>query len=155
MARLIPALRGRAPDLPSLRESDSETERYLMYAAVAGLLEAAGEQEPLLLILDDLHWADSPTLSLLRHVVSAGPSMAVMVVGTYRDSELPHDHPLPALLADLHREQGVERMKLSGLARRGPGGPDGGGGRARAGRGRACARCGDNARDGGQPILRR
>ena len=67
------------------------------------------------MILDDLHWADAPTLSLLRHVVAAGSSMRVMVVGTYRDSELSRDHPLTALLADLHREQGVERIKLTGL----------------------------------------
>ena len=73
LARLVPALRDRVPDLPSPREGDSETDRYLMYAAVAGLLHAAGEHEPVLLILDDLHWADAPTLSLLRHVVSAEP----------------------------------------------------------------------------------
>ena len=73
------------------------------------------KQEPLLLILDDLHWADQPTLSLLRHVVTAGASMRVMVVGTYRDSDLSRDHPLTALLADLHRDQGGERMKLTGL----------------------------------------
>lgn len=115
LARLVPALGDRVPDLPSPRESDSEMDRYLMYAAVAGLLHAAGENEPVLLIMDDLHWADAPTLSLLRHVVSASPEMAVTVLGTYRDSELPHDHPLLALLADLHKEQGVERMKLSGL----------------------------------------
>ena len=107
LARLVPALRDRVPDLPSPRESDPETERYLLYAAVAGLLEGPVKQEPLLLILDDLHWADAPTLSLLRHVVAAGSSMAVMVVGTYRDSDLSRDHPLTALLADLHREQGV------------------------------------------------
>ena len=65
----------RVAELPSPRQSDPETERYLLYAAVAGLLEGAGEQEPLLLILDDLQWADSPTLSLLRHVVTAGSSM--------------------------------------------------------------------------------
>jgi hypothetical protein len=67
------------------------------------------------LILDDLHWADGPTLSLLRHVVTAGPAMRVLVVGTYRDSDLSREHPLTALLADLHREQGVQRMKLTGL----------------------------------------
>ena len=72
LARLVPALRDRVPDLPSPRESDPETERYLMYAAVAGLLAGPVKQEPLLLILDDLHWADAPTLSLLRHVVAAG-----------------------------------------------------------------------------------
>ncbi len=115
MARLVPALGDRVPELPAPRESDPETERYLLYAAAAGLLEEAGEQEPLLLILDDLHCADGQTLSLLRHVVTAGTSMRVLLVGTYRDSELPRDHPLAALLADLHREQGVQRIRLSGL----------------------------------------
>ncbi len=115
LARLVSVLRDRLPDLPSPRESDPETERYLLYAAVAGLLQGAGEQSPMLVILDDLQWADSPTLSLLRHVVTAGSSMRVLVVGTYRDSDLSRDHPLTALLADLHREQGVERLKLTGL----------------------------------------
>ncbi|HEY0517426.1 MAG TPA: AAA family ATPase [Solirubrobacteraceae bacterium] len=115
LARLVPALGDRVAELPSPRESDPETERYLLYAAAAGLLEGAGKQEPLLLILDDLHWADVPTLSLLRHVVTAGSSMPVMVVGSYRASDLSRDHPLTALLADLHREQGGERIKLTGL----------------------------------------
>jgi class 3 adenylate cyclase len=115
LVRLVGTLAERVPDLPSPRQSDAETERYLLYAAVAGLLEGAGELEPLLLILDDLHWADGPTLSLLRHVVTAGASMRVLVVGAYRDSELAHDHPLVMLLADLHRERGVERLQLTGL----------------------------------------
>jgi class 3 adenylate cyclase/tetratricopeptide (TPR) repeat protein len=115
LARLAPALRDRVRSLPSPRDSDPETERYLMYAAVAGLLEAAGEREPLLLILDDLHWADPPTLSLLRHVLAAGSSMRALVVGTYRDSDLSRDHPLTAFLADLHRDRGGERIKLTGL----------------------------------------
>ncbi len=116
LTRLVPDLGDRVSDLPSPRESDPETEQYLLYAAVAGLLEEAGAQEPLLLILDDLHWADGPTLSLLRHVVTAGASAPVLVVvGAYRDSELSREHPLTALLADLHREQGVQRIKLTGL----------------------------------------
>jgi class 3 adenylate cyclase len=116
LARLVPALRDRVGELAPARESDPETERYLLYAAVAGLLEGAAKLQPLLLLLDDLHWADSPTLSLLRHVVTAGSSIPVMVVGTYRDSDLSREHPLTALLADLHREQqGVERVKLTGL----------------------------------------
>jgi class 3 adenylate cyclase/tetratricopeptide (TPR) repeat protein len=115
LGRLVPALRDRVGDLRSPRESDPETERYLLYAAVVGLLERAAEEEPLLLILDDLHWADAPTLSLLRHVATAGVSMRVLVVGAYRDSELSQDHPLAPLLADLHREHGVERIALTGL----------------------------------------
>ncbi len=115
LERLTPALRERVPELAAPRDSDQETERYLLYDAVVGLLEQAAAQEPLLLILDDLHWAGGPTMSLLRHVAVSAPPMAVMVVGTYRDSELLHDHPLSALLADLHREQSVERIKLTGL----------------------------------------
>ncbi len=115
LARLVPALHDRSPDLSPPRESDPETERYLLYAAVTGLLEGAGEAEPLLLILDDLHWADQPTLSLLRHVVTAGVSMRVMVIGIYRDSDLSRHHPLTALLADLHRDEGGERVRLTGL----------------------------------------
>jgi class 3 adenylate cyclase/tetratricopeptide (TPR) repeat protein len=117
LARLVPVLRDRVPGLASPRDSDPETERYLLYAAVTGLLEEAGRGEPLLLILDDLHWADVPTLSLFRHVMTAGVSMRVMVMGLYRDSDLSRDHPLTALLADLHRDQGGERMKLTGLDR--------------------------------------
>jgi predicted ATPase/class 3 adenylate cyclase len=115
LARLVPALPRRIPDLPSPRESDPETERYLLYAATAGLLEEAARSTPLLVILDDLHWADAPTLSLLRHVAMAGISMRVLIIGAYRDSELSQDNPLTELLADLHREQGVERIKLRGL----------------------------------------
>jgi class 3 adenylate cyclase/tetratricopeptide (TPR) repeat protein len=115
LARLVPTLHDRVAGLPGARESDPETERYLLYAAVAGLLEGAAELQPLLLLLDDLHWADSPTLSLLRHVVTAGPSIPALLVGTYRDSDLAREHSLTALLADLHREQGVERVKLTGL----------------------------------------
>ncbi len=115
LARLVPVLDDRMPGLPPPRQSDPETERYLLYAAVAGLLEGAGEEEPVLLILDDLQWADQPTLSLLHYVVAQGSLTDVMVVGSYRDAGLAQDHPLAALLADLHREQGVERLKLAGL----------------------------------------
>ncbi len=115
LSRLVPALGDRVPDLPAPRGSDPETGRYLMYAAVSSFLGCAGDGAPLLLILDDLHWADAPSLSLLRHVVTAEPLRRVMVVCTYRDSDLSREHPLTPLLADLRREHGVERIKLAGL----------------------------------------
>ena len=115
LARLIPSLAVRLPALAAPRQSDPETERYALYAAVHGLLKEAAANDPLLLILDDLHWADGPTLSLLRHVARAEPSLAVMVLGTYRDTDIAREHPLTELLADLHQEQGVERLELSGL----------------------------------------
>ena len=68
-----------------------------------------------MLVLDDLHWADKPTLLLLKHVVSRGQGMHALIIGTYRESDLARGHPLSEVLADLHREQGVERIALEGL----------------------------------------
>lgn len=115
LVRLAPALAERVADVPAPRQSDQETERYFLYAAAAGLLQTAGQSEPVVLILDDLHWADGPTLSLLRHVIGAGPAARMLIVGTYRDSDLSREHRLTALLADLHRERGVHRLLLGGL----------------------------------------
>ena len=81
---------------------------------MADWLAAASAEEPLLLVLDDLQWAAKPTLLLLRHVVRAGGGR-VLVLGTYRDTELAHDHPLVEVVADLRRQGGVERLSLSGL----------------------------------------
>ncbi len=115
LARIVPALRERVPSCPAPRQSDPETERYLLYAAAAGLIEDVAVQGPVLIVLDDLHWADGPTLSLLRSVVSAAP-IGAMVLGNYRDSELSRQHPLSPVLADLHREHRVSRVRLTGLA---------------------------------------
>jgi predicted ATPase len=66
----------------------------------------------LLLVLDDLHWADKPTLLLLRHIVRASDPAALCIVGTYHDGSWPA-HPLAEMLADLRREPiGVTRLAL-------------------------------------------
>jgi len=69
-----------------------------------------------MLILDDLHWAALPSLLMLRHLVRHDPSMPLLVVATYRDTELNDSDPLAELLADLRREHGIERLELSGLS---------------------------------------
>ena len=104
-----------SPTSPSPRETDPDTERYLLFGAVVGLLREASREEPLVLVLDDLHWADKPTLLLLKHVVSRGQGMHALIIGTYRESDLSRGHPLAEMLADLHREQRVERIALEGL----------------------------------------
>src|SRR5207302_1798422 len=115
LAQLGPEIRTRVPGYPGPRETDPETERYLLLGAVTSLLEVATRDAPMVLILDDLHWADSPSLSLLRHVATHDAPLRLLVLGTYRDSELANDHPLAILLADLHREEGVSRIPLTGL----------------------------------------
>ena len=79
------------------------------------LLADASSEAPIVLVLDDLHWATAPTLQLLRHVVRARLAAPVLIVGTYRSSEVDEEHPLSATLADLHRTSGVDRIELAGL----------------------------------------
>ena len=69
----------------------------------------------MVLVLDDLHWADKATLLLLRYLVGTESLTRVMVVGSYRGSELDANRPLSDALATLRREPGVERLELAGL----------------------------------------
>src|SRR5438093_464453 len=82
------------PPCPPPLHSDPETERYRLFDAVTAWLAAASAEVPLLVVLDDLQWAAKPTLLLLRHVVRSAETMRLLVLCTYRDSELVHDHPL-------------------------------------------------------------
>jgi class 3 adenylate cyclase/tetratricopeptide (TPR) repeat protein len=115
LVRLLPELAQRAAGLPAPLRSDPETERYRLFDAVCAWLAAVSAGEPLLVVLDDLQWAAKPTLLLLRHVVRSPEPMRLLILGTYRDTELSHGHPLVELLADLRRQAGVERISLLGL----------------------------------------
>ncbi|HKY75413.1 MAG TPA: AAA family ATPase, partial [Acidimicrobiia bacterium] len=115
LTRLVPELSERVVDLPEPLRSDPETERYRLFDAVAAWLTAAATEEPLVLVLDDLQWAAKPTLLLLRHVLRNSEVRRLLVIGTYRDTELTHDHPMVELLADLRRDDTIERLSLSGL----------------------------------------
>jgi class 3 adenylate cyclase/tetratricopeptide (TPR) repeat protein len=115
LARLVPELPHRVPGLSPPQPADPDTERYLMFEAVAGWLAAASPDRPVVLLLDDLHWATKPTMLMLKHMVRFTGPMALLVIGTYRDNDLTRNHPLTELLADLRRESGVERLGLRGL----------------------------------------
>jgi class 3 adenylate cyclase len=78
---LVPALASRLPGLPTSKATDAETERYLLFAAAVGLLVMASERQPVVVVLDDLHWADKASLQLLRHVIAAEQPMRVLVLG--------------------------------------------------------------------------
>jgi class 3 adenylate cyclase len=114
LARLVPEITERLPGLPTPLRSDPEMERYRLFDAVAAWLTATSTEEPLLLVLDDIQWAAKPTLMLLRHVVTAARGR-ILVLGTYRDTELTHDHPLLEVVPDLRRQGGVDRLSLAGL----------------------------------------
>jgi class 3 adenylate cyclase/tetratricopeptide (TPR) repeat protein len=115
LVRLVPGLARRIAQTPQPRESDPETERYLLFGAVVGLLEGAGADARLAIVLDDLHWADGQALSLLKHVVEQTRDVPLLIVGSYRESDLDRAHPLTSVLADLRRCEGIERIQLDGL----------------------------------------
>ena len=95
--------------------ADPGAARLRLFDEVAGLLAGAAGERPVLLVLDDLHWADPATLRLLAHLAAAPEPAALLLVGTYRQTDLGRGHPLSALLADLRREPRAERIALDGL----------------------------------------
>ena len=92
-----------------------EADRSRVFAAVASLLRGIAADGPVLLVIDDMHWATVPTLLLFRHVLNALAGERVLVLGSYRDTEVDRQHPLAGVLADLHREDGVLRLSLDGI----------------------------------------
>ena len=115
LTRLLPELPDLVAGLPEPLRSDPETERYRLFDALANWLSDVSGDAPVLLVLDDLHWAAKPTLLLLRHVLRSSEPLRLLVVGTYRDSEVGRGHPLSDLLAELRRDGEVERLAISGL----------------------------------------
>jgi class 3 adenylate cyclase/tetratricopeptide (TPR) repeat protein len=119
LARLVPEISEMIPGLAPPLRSDPETERYRLFDAVAAWLADVSAEAPVLLVIDDLHWAAKPTLLLLRHVLRSAEPVRLLVIVTYRDSELRRGHPLTDFFADLRRLDGVERFSLTGLDRAG------------------------------------
>jgi len=101
---------------PADDDGDPDARRPRFFDAVAALLGEAGAQAPLVLIFDDLHWADRPTLQLLRHLVRSPQPRRVLLLGTYRDAELESGHALLELIADVRREGMLKRLEIAGLA---------------------------------------
>jgi class 3 adenylate cyclase len=115
LARLVPVLAGRLRNLPASSAADTDSERFLLFSAVVGLLATVSQDQPVVLVLDDLQWADAASLQLLRHLTTTEQPMRLLVLGTYRDSELSPGNPLLETLAALHRELRVARLEVTGL----------------------------------------
>jgi tetratricopeptide (TPR) repeat protein len=115
LARLVPNLTTRIPELDRAAVVDPESERFRLFQAVDRLFSSASQSMPLLILLDDLHWADKSSLLLLRLLTRGAPSTAMFLIGTYRGDGVERT-ALGALLADLQRDRGAARMALRGLA---------------------------------------
>lgn len=95
--------------------TDPETARFRLFEAVAGALAELCRQAPLVLVADDVHWASVPTLLLLRHLITRAPTMPLLVVATYRDTETGDDHPRTHVLGETARRAYAIRITLAGL----------------------------------------
>ena len=115
LSRILPGLAERLGDLPPPTNADAETERYQLLESVVDLLGVVSTETPTVLIIDDLQWAARPTILLLRHLLQAPPTMSLLVIATYRDTEVAPGQLLAGALAELRRTAGVERMDLKGL----------------------------------------
>src|SRR6266511_3548476 len=117
IAQVVPAVRDCLPDLPVPPPMEPEAARFRLFDSLAGFFRAAAARRPLLLILDDLHWADAPSLALLRFVSRELEHASLLVVGIYRHAEVDEEQALVATLADLTRGQ-RRRLVLGGLDQR-------------------------------------
>jgi tetratricopeptide (TPR) repeat protein len=116
LARLLPGLHEYLPELPAPNQAEQESDRLRLFEAVTDFLTALSARGPVVLVLDDLHWADKPTLLLLHHLFGAPLDFGLLVIGTYRDTDLDRRHPLADTLADLRRLVQFERLAVGGLA---------------------------------------
>ncbi len=116
LIRLLPSLAEQLPGLSAPMPADPDTERHRLHTAVTELLERVGHRRPVVLVIEDGHWADAPTLLLLRHLAQTASTGRVLLFATFRDTEGEVPPALAQTLADLRRSDDVVRMRLEGLS---------------------------------------
>ena len=117
IAEVVSDIKERLPDLSPPPQLDSpEQARFRLFDSITAFLKSASQKQPLVLVLDDLHWADQPSLLLLQFVARELGNSRLLLIGTYRDMELSRQHPLTETLGELTRERLFQRVLLRGLS---------------------------------------
>jgi tetratricopeptide (TPR) repeat protein len=115
VAQLMPELKDLLPELQIAVPLDPEGARFRLFDSTSTFLRNAASARPLLLVLDDLHAADVPSLLLLQFMAGTLAETHIMVVGAYRDEGIEGDHPLASALSELNRERVTRHLHLAGL----------------------------------------
>ncbi|HEV8628016.1 MAG TPA: AAA family ATPase [Acidimicrobiia bacterium] len=115
LAQLLPGIRHILPGVPEPAAVQPDEERFRLIDAAAQFLVARSRRTSVLLILDDLHWADRGSVAMLRHVARTATRHRLLIVGTYREAELEQSHPLSEAFGALRRETELEDVRLRGL----------------------------------------
>ncbi len=116
IAGMVSEIRQVLPDLAEPPQVDPEQARFRLFDAMVSFLRNASQRAPIVLVLDDLHWADKPSLVLCEFLARELGPARLMVIATYRDVELRRQHPLTETLAELARLQLGERVLLRGIS---------------------------------------
>ncbi len=116
IADIVPEIRSHLPDLdPPIALSDPSETRFRLFGSIARFLINVSRRQALVLVLDDLHWADVPSLRLLEFLAQEMADSRLLVVGTYRETALSRQHRLSDTLGELARVPHGVRLHLSGL----------------------------------------
>ncbi len=115
LLKLAPTLQHKHPDIKPVRHLDPESEQALLLEHMVAFCELLSELSPLLIVLDDVHWADSGTLAMLHHLIRRTQDRPIMFLATYREIELREAQPFNELLLELDRLHIGKRLKLERL----------------------------------------
>jgi ATP/maltotriose-dependent transcriptional regulator MalT len=116
IAEVISKVRDKLPNLELAPALPPEQARFRLFNSITTFLKGAAQSQPLMLVLDDLHWADKPSLLLLQFLARQLTESQLLVVGCYRDLELSRQHPLSEVLAQLSRLPVFQRELLLGIS---------------------------------------
>jgi DNA-binding SARP family transcriptional activator len=115
LARLVATVRAHFPDLPDPLAVEPDEERFRLLDAATQLLLASSARTPVLVCIDDLHWSDGGSIAMLTHLARFVARHRLLVVGTYRDTEVGMNHPLTEAIPALARGAEFDRIHLQGL----------------------------------------
>jgi tetratricopeptide (TPR) repeat protein len=117
LSQLLPEIREHYPDLSAPFDTGQGADRYRLFEAVNRFLQAVTTSQPVLLFLDDLHWADAATLDMLGYLVRNLASFPLLIIGAYRSDVVLDDHPLLMMRQTLFDEALLEELTLAPLSR--------------------------------------
>ena len=116
LAQILPELHAILPELPEPTPQDPEEARFRLFDATAEFLRNASASQPIVVVLDDLHAADTPSLLLLQFIARGLGSTHLLVLGACRDIDPIPGHALTEMLAEVAREATTRRVSLRGLS---------------------------------------
>ncbi len=117
IAQIVPEIQEHVSDLAPLPELDPAESRFRLFDAIASLLRNIAQDTPLMIVIDDLHRADTPSVMLVHFLTQEMHDSRLCILATYRPADVPQDHPLAPIISGLIRAAVCRRIPLQGLGK--------------------------------------